>query len=62
MSKPKPLPVITPGERYTDGIGPVVVMTIVDGYVMARRPKCIPFVYPARQFAQAYKRESEKPE
>jgi len=59
MSKKKPLPVILPGERYTDGIGPIVIMAVVDGYVMARRLKCIPFVYPARQFLQAYKREEK---
>ena len=38
----KPLP--EPGQKVNGHHGPMVCMTVVDGYVMARRPGCMPFV------------------
>ena len=31
-------------ETWYDAIGPVRVMAIADGWMMARRPRCCPFV------------------
>ena len=35
---------IAAGDRRYDESGPIVAMAVAKGYVMARRPKCVPFV------------------
>jgi hypothetical protein len=37
-------PIIGPGAKRYDGLGEIRCMAAVDGYCMARRPGCIPFV------------------
>lgn len=40
------------GEKYEDSRGTIKVMAVVDGYVMARRPRCTPFVRDVEGFLQ----------
>lgn len=42
------------GERWYDGFGEVRVMAIADGWIMARRPGCIPFVTYMTQWYELY--------
>lgn len=34
------------GATLYDELGPIRIMTFADGYIMARRPRCMPFVIP----------------
>lgn len=46
--------------RYDDR-GPIVLMAVAKGYVMVRRPGCIPFVLTERDW-QAMSEKAEKKE
>lgn len=43
------------GDVYFDDIGCVAVMAFVDGYVVARRKGCIPFVKSKKEFLLKFK-------
>ena len=45
---------ITKGDKYKDKHGNVIVMAYVDGYVMAKRPKCMPFVKSRKEFLKSF--------
>ncbi len=38
---------------WVDQHGPVRIMAIADGYAMVRRPGCMPFVEPIREFGRS---------
>lgn len=42
------------GDKWMDGHGVVRVMAIVEGYVLARRPRCMPFVLSQREFREKF--------
>ncbi|MCJ2057305.1 hypothetical protein MKL09_12145 [Methylobacterium sp. J-048] len=45
----------TVGSHWSDEDGPVRVMAVVEGYVVARRKGAMPFSSSARDFAAAFK-------
>ena len=45
---------IREGDKFQDKYGLVKVMAFVDGHVMARRPRCMPFVMSASDFLKKY--------
>lgn len=47
---------IKAGDTYKDKHGVIKVMAYVDGYVVARRPKCSPFVKSRKEFLKQYRR------
>jgi hypothetical protein len=49
------------GEVYADHIGIVRVMTVADGYVMARRPRAYPFVRSVKDFNREFLYRSAPP-
>lgn len=44
------------GDKFKDNISIVTVMAVVDGYVMVRRPRCIPFVEYEKDFLNKFVR------
>ena len=45
---------IKKGDKYKDKHGALIVMAYVDGHVMAKRPKCMPFVKSRKEFLKSY--------
>jgi len=43
------------GSRWIDDHGEARVMSVVEGYVVARRKGCAPFVMTSREFAAAFR-------
>lgn len=46
---------IIKGDKYKDKHGAVTVMAYVDGYVMAKRARCMPFVKSRKEFLSKFK-------
>lgn len=42
------------GSRWTDRLGTVKIMGVVDGWIVARRPKCAPFLVHKNDWLQRY--------
>ena len=51
---PNPFPIIYRGEIWMDQHGRVTVMAVVENWVMARRPGCIPFLTFSREFVKEF--------
>ena len=49
-----PIPEPMRGEHWQDADGPVRVMAVVEGYVVARRKGCGPFLMSVREFKAAF--------
>lgn len=43
------------GDKYKDRHGIVTVMAYVDGYVMAKRNRCMPFVKSRKEFLKSFR-------
>lgn len=50
---------IVRGDKYLDKHGIVVVMAYVDGYVVAKRPRCHPFVKTRKLFLSEFKKQPD---
>ena len=40
------------GDIIEDKYGSIRIMAIIEGYVMARRPRCYPFLKPVKKFLE----------
>lgn len=48
------------GQHWQDADGPVRVMTVVEGYVVARRKGCAPFLMSVREFKATFTQAEDR--
>lgn len=49
------------GQRWSDEHGEVRICAVVEGYIVARRPGCMPFIESPAKFCERFRPPSPQP-